>query len=231
MLMGHVRFLMRISMLPMNVVARRRKYGLWKRCNVNETPTGDIPGRNNDSFKVIIRVLPGCYILINYFYQYMEEIAMNTYKIKALVKGSEEDADGLRKYLAQTIYDEFELGGVYGVSIELETPLQYKYVLALCMVELETGLTKAQIDKVLAMLPDEGDYMPIEFHENNTSAYGFVSSEYYQQHDYKPHFLSGIVTPILCDMKLESANGVYNTPDGRSFFMGYFQVQENQKKY
>lgn len=146
---------------------------------------------------------------------------MNVYKIQAFAKGSEEDAISLRKELAQTIYDEFELGGVFGVSVELDTPPQDAYIMALCMVELETGLTKKQIDKLLSILSDEGDYMMIEFHENNTSAYGFVNVDYYQTHDYDQQFLSNIITPILGDMKLESDDGVYDTPDGRQFYVGY----------
>ena len=148
---------------------------------------------------------------------------MDTYKIMAYAKGSEEDAAALRKELAQVVYDEFELGGVFGVSVELDIPPKDTYVMALCMVELETGLSKAQVGKVLSMLPDKGDYMPVEFHDNNTSAYGFVSADYYQQYNYEPGPLSEIINPILGDMKLESANGVYKTADGSLFYMGYFR--------
>ena len=47
---------------------------------------------------------------------------MNTYKIQMYVKGTEENADSLRNELTQIVYDEFELGSVFGVSVELEDP-------------------------------------------------------------------------------------------------------------
>jgi len=86
---------------------------------------------------------------------------MNTYRIKAYAKGSKEDAIALRNELAQVIYDEFELGGVFGVSVELDTPPQDKYVMALCMVELETSLCKAQIQ--VRFLGGKGTVMSLTY--------------------------------------------------------------------
>lgn len=149
---------------------------------------------------------------------------MNTYKISIYVKGTEDDAVALRKSLAQSVYDEFELGSVFGVDVVLEEPPEeiFDRVMALCMVELEDGLNAEQVDKVMASLPADRKYMPIEFHENNTSAYGFVDSEYYQVHDYKPDYFAEYIKSVLGDKNLELPNGRYMTPDGRQFYMGYF---------
>ena len=47
---------------------------------------------------------------------------MNIYKVLMYVKCTEDDAISLRKNLAQITYDEFELGSVFGVSVDLDTP-------------------------------------------------------------------------------------------------------------
>lgn len=148
---------------------------------------------------------------------------MNTYKVQMYVKGTEEDAASLRKHLAQSVYDEFELGSVFGVRITLEEPPEAvsDRVMALCMVELETGLTEVQIEKLMSSLPADKEYMPIEFHAENASAYGFVEAEYYQIHDYSPSFFAEQIEAILSDTALETADGRYLTPDGSQFLLGY----------
>lgn len=150
---------------------------------------------------------------------------MYTYKIQMYVEGSEDDAISLRKSLAQTVYDEFELGSVFGVSVERdEVPEDlFDRVMALCMVELETGLGPKQILKLMDALPEGKKYMPIEFHANNTSAYGFVDDEYYQVHNYTSDFFEEQINAILDDKRLERPDGRYMTPDGRQFFMDYFK--------
>jgi hypothetical protein len=148
----------------------------------------------------------------------------NTYKIQMYVKCTEEKAVSLREELAQITYDEFELDSVFDVSVDSSIPPETTSdnVMALCMVELEKGLHIKQIEKLLSLLPADKDYMPIEFHNNNTSAYGFIESEYYQIHDYKPDFIEEQINIILEDIRLESPDGIYMTPDGRQFYMGYF---------
>lgn len=150
--------------------------------------------------------------------------AQNIYKVDMYVKGTDDDAISLRKSLAQTIYDEFELGSVFGVTVTLDNCPEglLNRVMALCMVELEDGLDEKQVSKVIAALPSDRKYMPIEFHDNNTSAYGFIDSEYYQIHDYKPEYFAGMINAIIGDMNLERPDGMYMTPDGRPFYMGHF---------
>lgn len=97
-----------------------------------------------------------------------------------------------------------------------------EYVMVLCMVELEDGIDKRQINKMLDFLPENSKYMSIEFHDNNTSAYGFIESDYYQTHDYSTEFISDTVNAILADKFLENNNGIYTTPDDKRFYMNYF---------
>ena len=149
---------------------------------------------------------------------------MNTYRVRMYINGTEDDAISLRKNLAQTVYDEFELGSVYGLSVDTCTPPKdvFDMVMALCMVELEDGLSEKQIGKLMDALPADRKYMQIEFHENNTSAYGFIDAGYYQIHGYNQGYFAQQINSILDNMELESPDGRYMTPDGRQFVMGYF---------
>ena len=149
---------------------------------------------------------------------------MTYYKIQMYVKCTEEKAASLQKELAQTIYDEFELDSVFSVNIDSSIPPEtvFEKVMALCMVELGEGIHERQIKMLLSLLPADKDYMPIEFHDNNTSAYGFIQAEYYQLYDYKPDFIEEQINAILDDKNLENPDGIYMTPDGRQFCMDYF---------
>ena len=91
--------------------------------------------------------------------------------------------------------------------------------MSLLMVPLEEGLTKAQIVKVLKRLPDNVTLMPIEFHANNTSAYGFIISESYEELYYLNEVLASYVEPILEDMELQKPNNIYRVCDW-CFWMG-----------
>ena len=44
----------------------------------------------------------------------------------------------------------------------------------------------------------------------------------FEEHDYKSEFISDRIIRILNDMELESSDGIYETPDDRKFYMGYF---------
>jgi len=149
---------------------------------------------------------------------------MDFYKIQMYVKCTEEKADSLREELAQTIYDEFELDSAFSVNVDSTIPPEtvFEKVMALCMVELGEGLHERQIKMLLSLLPSDKNHIPIEFHINNASAYGFIESEYYQIHDYKPDFIEEQINAILDDRNLENPDGIYMTPDGRQFCMDYF---------
>ena len=156
---------------------------------------------------------------------YVNQNEIKTYKVQMYIKGTEKDARSLRKDLSLIVYDEFQVNSVFGVSVELENPPEniFDTVMSLYMVELEDGLSEKQISKLMETLPAGKKYIPIEFHENNTSAYGYIDAEYYQVHDYKPNFFADRINAILDDMNLENPEGLYLTPDGRHFYMGYFK--------
>lgn len=149
--------------------------------------------------------------------------AADVYKVQMFVKGTEEDAASLRKSLAQTVFDGFDMtrqNAVFGVAVDLDIPPAHEYVMALCMVKLEEGFNIRQINKLVSMLPEDGEYMPIEFHAQNTSAYGFIAADYYEAHDYDNTFFKSLYE-VLEDMDKETPDGIYATPDDRIFYMGY----------
>ena len=151
-----------------------------------------------------------------------DEMANCVYKVQMYVTCSENDALSMQKMLAQTVFEGFEFkseNAVFGVSVEPDKPSEYDYVMALCMVELSEGFNIQQIGKLLSILPSDKKYVNIEFNAGNTSAYGFVSAEYYELHNYAGTFFNN---KILEDMALESPDGIYETPDGQKFYMGYF---------
>ena len=148
---------------------------------------------------------------------------MNTYKVEMYIKGSEEDAVSLRKSLAQTVYDEFELGSVFGVTVRLDEPAEdaYSNVMALCIVSPDTRLCEKQVDRLMEMLPSGKKYTEIDFRQSVASAYGFVDFEYLQTHNHDSGFLAEQVGGILSGIKPENPDETYMTPDGRQFFLGY----------
>lgn len=97
-----------------------------------------------------------------------------------------------------------------------------KYRVVLWMVELEDGLTKEQIMKMLDLLEDdEAGYMPIELEgECNSSAYGFICSTYYEEFCYDLSFIANRMIPVLEDWDLEEDSKEYELCDGTLLYMG-----------
>jgi len=149
---------------------------------------------------------------------------INKYKSEMYVNCTETDSLSLKKSLAQTVFDGFDFGkqnAVFGVTVEPDTLVpENDYVMALCMVELGDGLSIKQIKKLISILPENAQYMPIEFHAGNTSAYGFICADFFESHNYLNNFFNGI-DEVLEDKSLESPDGVYETSDGRKFYMSY----------
>jgi hypothetical protein len=116
-----------------------------------------------------------------------------------------------------------EKNAVFGVNVEITIAPAHEYVMALYMVELDDGLDAKQIERLLSELPDNGKFIPIEFSGENSTAIGFINAGYFEEHDYNDAFISGKITNILNDMALESPNSVYDTPDGKKFYMGYYK--------
>ena len=144
---------------------------------------------------------------------------MSIYRLEGYAEGTEDDAIALRKSLAQSISDNFELKRVFGVSVELDEP-QDNLVMSLCMTELDGGLDIKQFGKLLAMLRHDKKYMTVDFCMNNSPAYGFVEVEFFKTHYFRSERLAEFINPILDDMNLETPDGFYKTPDGQRFYMG-----------
>lgn len=94
-------------------------------------------------------------------------------------------------------------------------------IMALGMVEVGSGLSAAAYRSLLEHLPEEKEYMPIEFHGNNTSAYGFVESDYYEKHNFDASSFEIDVVPILEDIRNENQTGKYRLSDGADFLLVY----------
>ena len=91
----------------------------------------------------------------------------------------------------------------------------------LCLVECGEGLSNRQIEQMAPLFRDGKTYMPIEFHKNNTSAYGFIEAEYYEKYDYTASFIAKQVEEVCDDWELESKNFEYPAPGGETFYMNF----------
>ena len=95
------------------------------------------------------------------------------------------------------------------------------YVMALRMVELGNGLSPKQIIELTALLDNHKTYMPIEFHANNTSAYGFILSDYFEEYNYLTEDLDKEVSILIDDWNLLSNDNIYSLTDGEKFYMSF----------
>lgn len=93
-----------------------------------------------------------------------------------------------------------------------------KIDIAAWMVPLEDGLTKQMVTRLLDLLPDEGEFVPFEAHENNTSCFGFIKLDSDNDEAAVKEIID-FVSPILNDWDLESKDGRYTLPDGRKLYM------------
>lgn len=95
-----------------------------------------------------------------------------------------------------------------------------KFKVVLHHVELEEGLNKAQIVDLLdKLVEDDRGYMPIEFHVNNSSAYGFISSTYYEELDYDISKITKVIEPVLENWDNEKEDKEYKLEDETIVYM------------
>lgn len=95
-----------------------------------------------------------------------------------------------------------------------------KFKVVLHMVELEDGLSRGQICDLLDKLQDDDKgYMPLEISQNNSSAYGFICSSYFEELGYNAECISDIIEPVLSDWNNESADKIYKLKDGTEVYM------------
>lgn len=109
------------------------------------------------------------------------------------------------------------------ISIFAETDLKNKYKVVLQHVELEDGLTQSQILGLLDRIEDDNrGIMPIEFHEENSSAYGFITSSCYESLSYDKKEISDVITEVLKDWDNERKDRIYKINDEVSIYMSCF---------
>lgn len=95
-----------------------------------------------------------------------------------------------------------------------------KYKVALYHDELEMGLSKYKITALLEKMEDDNrGYMPLEFHAENSSAYGFICSSYYEELSYDDSGIAKVVESVLSDWNNESEDFIYRLEDGTEVFM------------
>lgn len=98
--------------------------------------------------------------------------------------------------------------------------IKTEYKVVLHHNELEIGLSKSQILSLLDKLQmDSHGYMPIEFHAENSSAYGFICSSYYEELSYNDSSIAKVIEPILSDWNNESDDYIYKLEDGTEVYM------------
>lgn len=97
-----------------------------------------------------------------------------------------------------------------------------KYKLVLWMVQLEEGLSKEQISKIIDLLKEDiSGYMPIEIEgSNNSSAIGFICASYYDELSYSVEQIKATIQPVLDNWDNESDCFEYTMPDGTVIYMG-----------
>jgi|GEM_PF-2983036 len=128
---------------------------------------------------------------------------------------------GIDESILAGILDSEAKAAEYCSSLEQNTDLAEELVMVLGIAPLEQGVSPAQIIWLASMLPPTKFYMPIEFHENNTSAYGFIKDDYYERHNYNSEAFHGLVLPVLNDI-LVSNTEYYTTPDNKRVYIGCF---------
>ena len=131
------------------------------------------------------------------------------------------DDDG--EQFADCKYFEFhtEVERVANMGLLKPNPNFNKFKAVLHLVELESGLDKNQIFSILNKLEDDDNgYMPIEVNKNNSSAYGFICSSYYEELNYDINNISCILEPVLDDWRNESISKIYKLKDGTDIYMG-----------
>lgn len=95
-----------------------------------------------------------------------------------------------------------------------------KYKITLHHVKLEEGLNKTQIINLLDKLEeDDKGYMPIEFHTNNSSAYGFITSSYYEELSFDKSSIAKVIELVLEDWNNEREDKKYKLEDEVFIYM------------
>lgn len=87
------------------------------------------------------------------------------------------------------------------------------------MVELDSGVTKENISKMMDMINVDSEIMSFSASANNSSIYGFITAEAYEKIDYDEEYLQKFLTPILSDWTNESPDKTYTLPNGLQMYI------------
>ena len=97
------------------------------------------------------------------------------------------------------------------------------YDMVLCMVRLDEGLTVAQIGKIAAQLRETAQWIPIDFHDNNTSAFGFVEQEYFDSCGGNTDVIATKVNGIIGDWDTHNPEQTYAGINDGLYFINFFE--------
>ncbi len=87
------------------------------------------------------------------------------------------------------------------------------------MIPLDSGLKKKHILKVLSLLPEDCELVPFEIHENNSSAYGFATTDVIDEENGLETILE-LLGPAVEDWTDESSDCTYALPGGKKVYIG-----------
>lgn len=94
-----------------------------------------------------------------------------------------------------------------------------KVHVAAWMIPIESGLNKKHILKILSLLPEESELVPFEIHEDNSSAYGFATTEIIDEENGLGEILE-LLGPVVDDWEIDSSEYIYTFPSGKEIYMG-----------
>lgn len=93
------------------------------------------------------------------------------------------------------------------------------YDVAAWMFPLENSIKKKHIIKVLSLLPDDCEIVPFEIHENNSSAYGFATTDVIDEENGLESIVD-LLGPIVEDWSNDSSDYSFTLPGGKNVFIG-----------
>lgn len=108
------------------------------------------------------------------------------------------------------------------------------YHVAAWMVPLDSGLQKKHIRKVLELLPENCELVPFEIHENNSSAYGYATTEIVDEENGLEAIVD-VLAEVVEDWTSDSAEYTYALESGKKIYMGcdfrtvVFRAEEEEK--
>jgi hypothetical protein len=100
------------------------------------------------------------------------------------------------------------------------------YAMVLCMVKLEDGLTIEQINKTASMLHPDKTWIPIDFHDNNTSAYGYVEQSHYEACDYNNEVLNAYIDKFIGNWDNIKEGNIYPGVNGEPYYISFMEHEK-----